>query len=36
LEHVWGYSADPMTNIVDVYIRQLSPTSATQGKNAAN
>ena len=23
LEHVWGYSADPMTNIVDVYIRQL-------------
>ncbi len=23
LEHVWGYSADPLTNIVDVYIRQL-------------
>ena len=23
LEHVWGYSADPMTNVVDVYIRQL-------------
>jgi DNA-binding response OmpR family regulator len=23
LEHVWGYSVDPMTNIVDVYIRQL-------------
>jgi DNA-binding response OmpR family regulator len=23
LEQVWGYSADPMTNVVDVYIRQL-------------
>lgn len=23
LEQVWGYSADPLTNIVDVYIRQL-------------
>ena len=23
LEHVWGYSVDPMTNVVDVYIRQL-------------
>jgi two-component system, OmpR family, response regulator len=23
LEHVWGYSADPLTNVVDVYIRQL-------------
>ena len=23
LEHVWGYSADPMPNIVDVTIRQL-------------
>ena len=23
LEQVWGYSVDPMTNIVDVYIRQL-------------
>lgn len=20
---VWGYSADPLTNVVDVYIRQL-------------
>jgi DNA-binding response OmpR family regulator len=23
LEQVWGYSADPLTNVVDVYIRQL-------------
>lgn len=23
LEHVWGYSADPLTNVVDVYVRQL-------------
>jgi DNA-binding response OmpR family regulator len=23
LEQVWGYSTDPMTNVVDVYIRQL-------------
>jgi len=23
LEQVWGYSADPMTNVVDVYVRQL-------------
>jgi len=23
LEKVWGYSADPLTNVVDVYIRQL-------------
>ncbi|WP_347986249.1 response regulator transcription factor [Methylomonas sp. AM2-LC] len=23
LEWVWGYSADPLTNIVDVYVRQL-------------
>lgn len=23
LEHVWGYSSDPLTNVVDVYIRQL-------------
>jgi DNA-binding response OmpR family regulator len=23
LERVWGYSADPLTNVVDVYIRQL-------------
>ncbi|MCX7108609.1 MAG: response regulator transcription factor [Proteobacteria bacterium] len=23
LEHVWGYSADPMTNVVDIYIHQL-------------
>lgn len=23
LEHVWGYSNDPLTNVVDVYIRQL-------------
>ena len=23
LEQVWGYSSDPMTNVVDVYIRQL-------------
>jgi len=23
LEQVWGYSADPITNVVDVYIRQL-------------
>ncbi len=23
LEQVWGYSSDPLTNIVDVYIRQL-------------
>ncbi|MGR8999437.1 MAG: response regulator transcription factor [Gammaproteobacteria bacterium] len=23
LEQVWGYSTDPLTNVVDVYIRQL-------------
>ena len=23
LEQVWGYSSDPLTNVVDVYIRQL-------------
>ena len=23
LEQVWGYSADPLTNVVDVYVRQL-------------
>lgn len=23
LEQVWGYSSDPMTNVVDVYVRQL-------------
>ena len=23
LERVWGYNADPLTNVVDVYIRQL-------------
>ena len=23
LEHVWGYDADPLTNVVDVYIRHL-------------
>lgn len=23
LEQVWGYSSDPLTNIVDVYVRQL-------------
>jgi two-component system OmpR family response regulator len=23
LEQVWGYGTDPMTNVVDVYIRQL-------------
>jgi two-component system OmpR family response regulator len=23
LEQIWGYSADPLTNVVDVYIRQL-------------
>ena len=23
LERVWGLNADPMTNVVDVYIRQL-------------
>jgi DNA-binding response OmpR family regulator len=23
LEHVWGYSSDPLTNVVDVYVRQL-------------
>ncbi|WP_236102000.1 response regulator transcription factor [Methylotetracoccus oryzae] len=23
LEQIWGYSSDPMTNVVDVYIRQL-------------
>ena len=23
LEYVWGYSNDPLTNVVDVYIRQL-------------
>ncbi|MEC4750301.1 response regulator transcription factor [Methylomicrobium sp. Wu6] len=23
IEQVWGYSADPLTNVVDVYIRQL-------------
>ena len=23
LEQVWGYSADPLNNVVDVYIRQL-------------
>jgi DNA-binding response OmpR family regulator len=23
LEWVWGYSADPLTNVVDVYVRQL-------------
>lgn len=23
LERVWGYDADPLTNVVDVYIRQL-------------
>ena len=23
LEQIWGYSADPETNVVDVYIRQL-------------
>lgn len=23
LEQVWGYNADPLTNVVDVYIRQL-------------
>ncbi|MDD5126406.1 response regulator transcription factor, partial [Methylovulum sp.] len=23
LDQVWGYSTDPMTNVVDVYIRQL-------------
>lgn len=23
LEQVWGYSSDPLTNVVDVYVRQL-------------
>jgi DNA-binding response OmpR family regulator len=23
LEHVWGYTCDPLTNVVEVYIRQL-------------
>ena len=23
LEQVWGFSADPLTNVVDVHIRQL-------------
>ena len=23
LEQVWGYNADPLTNVVDVYVRQL-------------
>ncbi|MCX7114186.1 MAG: response regulator transcription factor [Proteobacteria bacterium] len=23
LEQIWGYSADPLTNVVDVYVRQL-------------
>ena len=23
LDQVWGYNADPLTNVVDVYIRQL-------------
>jgi DNA-binding response OmpR family regulator len=23
LEQVWGYSSDPLTNVVDVYIRQI-------------
>jgi DNA-binding response OmpR family regulator len=36
LNNVWGYTADPLTNIVDVYVHRLRTKLQSEGTPAAN